>query len=116
MKLLPRRGLVVLGLAAATALLGLMVGPVGASSHVEKIIAFAEADHPEGIAFNQQGDMFVSINSGAVRVVRAGGNVPEPFGFVPGIEPATDTGVLGLATDASGDVYAAVESANPQAN
>jgi sugar lactone lactonase YvrE len=116
MKLLPRRGLVVLGLAAATALLGLMVGPVGASSHVEKIIAFAEADHPEGIAFNQQGDMFVSINSGAVRVVRAGGNAPEPFGFVPGIEPATDTGVLGLATDASGDVYAAVESANPQAN
>jgi sugar lactone lactonase YvrE len=116
MKLLTRRELVMRGLAVPTALPGLMVGPIGASSHVKKIIAFAEGEYPEGIAFNKQGDMFVSMRSGDVRVVRAGSTTPELFGFVPGIDPATDIGVLGLATDARGDVYAGVRSANPQAN
>jgi sugar lactone lactonase YvrE len=87
-----------------------------AGSAVKKIIAFSDTEHPEAIAFNKAGDMFVSMRSGDLRVVRAGSDTPQLFGSVPDIDPASDIGMLGLAIDSKGDVYAGVRSANPQAN
>ena len=45
-----------------------------------------------------------------------GSDDPQPFGHVDGITPGADFGLLGLAVDVFGNVYGAVQSANPDAN
>ena len=53
---------------------------------------------------------------GDVWRIPPGSTQPQPFGHVNGITPGADFGLLGLAVDVFGNVYGAVQSANPAAN
>ncbi|MDX1429380.1 MAG: hypothetical protein R3282_03785, partial [Rhodothermales bacterium] len=86
----------------------------------ELLLSFDEAGGqlPEGIAIDKTGNIFVSIAPlGQVWKIRNGSDTPEVFGTIAGIDAsAGDVGVLGLATDAPGNVYAGVQSSNADAN
>ncbi|NNL47658.1 MAG: hypothetical protein HKO76_04765, partial [Acidimicrobiia bacterium] len=86
----------------------------------ELVIAFDESagQAPEGIAVDKTGNIFVSIAPlGQLWKIAPGSDTPEVFGTISGIDPsAGDLGMLGLATDAQGNVYAGVQSSNAAAN
>jgi sugar lactone lactonase YvrE len=106
-------------LSAALVSVLIVANPAVAGDGVEKIISFDEAkgELPEGLAIDKVGNMFVSIAPLAqLWRIPAGSLTPEPFGSVPGFTPGEGFGLLGLATDAPGNVYACMSSANPAAN
>lgn len=90
-----------------------------ASNHVEVRVEFDESqgELPEGIAVDKRGNIFVSFAPlGQLVKIPAGTSEPTVFGQIPGIDPASDLGLLGLAIDARGNVYGGVQSSNPAAN
>ena len=94
-------------------------GGAFAQATVHVVVAFDEskAQNPEGIAIGRTGSIFVSVSPlGDVWRIPPGSTQPQPFGHVNGITPGADFGLLGLAVDVFGNVYGAVQSANPAAN
>lgn len=91
-----------------------------ANSAAGLLYAFDESagENPEGIAVDKTGNIFVSASAlGQIWIIRPGSAGPEVFGAVAGIDPfAGDVGILGLAVDAPGNVYAGVQSSNQAAN
>ena len=103
----------------AAALVVVAAGAVQAQATVQVVTSFDEAQgqNPEGIAINRTGSIFVSVSPlGDVWRIPPGSDDPQPFGHVDGITPGADFGLLGLAVDVFGNVYGAVQSANPDAN
>jgi hypothetical protein len=100
----------------------LVVGTTGiahAQADVHVVVSFDESkgQSPEGIAIGRTGDIYVSVSPlGDLWRIPSGSNQPQPFGHVDGIVPGRDFGLLGLAVDVFGNVYGAVQSANPDAN
>jgi len=108
-----------IGIAAAAAIAASPVTPARAASDVHILVTFDESagQNPEGIALDRTADVFVSVSPlGDVWKVPAGSTTPQPFGHVDGITPGSDFGLLGLAVDVFGNVYGAVQSADPAAN
>lgn len=110
-----------LSLVIAVALIVALIGGSAAlaSSHVEVLVEFDEEQGqlPEGIAVDKRGNIFVSLAPlGQLVKIPAGTSEPTVFGQIEGINPASDFGLLGLATDARGNIYAGVQSSNPAAN
>jgi len=96
-----------------------MAGAAAAQATVYVVVAFDESkgQNPEGIAIGRDGTLFVSVSPlGDVWRIPPGSTQPQPFAHVNGITPGSDFGLLGLAVDAFGNVYGAVQSANPDAN
>ena len=94
-------------------------GSAFAQATVHVVVAFDESkgQNPEGIAIGRTGAIFVSVSPlGDVWRIPPGSTQPQPFGHVNGITPGVDFGLLGLAVDVFGNVYGAVQSANPAAN
>lgn len=90
-----------------------------ASNHVEVLVEFDEGQGqlPEGIAVDKRGNIFVGLAPlGQLVKIPAGTSEPTVFGQIPGINPASDLGLLGLTTDAQGNIYAGVQSSNLAAN
>src|SRR5207249_4141860 len=91
-----------------------------ASGRVESVLPLTrETDLPEGIALDRQGDMFVGN-----RRLEGDRRVSEILRITPDnsvsvfarLGPSTldvDAGVLGLAVDGNGDLYAAFPSGDP---
>jgi sugar lactone lactonase YvrE len=106
-------------LSTALVLALVSIGPANASDDVEKIIEFDEeaGQLPEGIAIDKVGNMFVSIAPLAeLWRIPPGSTQAELFGSVEGYVPNEGFGLLGLAVDAPGNVFAAMSSENPDAN
>jgi sugar lactone lactonase YvrE len=115
----PRLRIGAIALVAAGALVATPIAPAHAASDVHILVAFDESagQNPEGIALDRRGAVFVSISSrGDLWKIPAGSATPEPFGHVDGIIGGRDFGLLGLAVDVFGNVYGAVQSADPAAN
>jgi virginiamycin B lyase len=94
-------------------------GTATASTTIHIVDRFDESAHQntEGVAVDRRGDVFVSVSPlGDVWKFPAGSTTPQPFAHVAGITAGTDFGLLGLAVDAGGNVYGAVQSANTAAN
>jgi len=111
------RSVVALTLASIVVLV--MAGAAAAQATVHVVVAFDESkgQNPEGIAIGRDGTLFVSVSPlGDVWRIPPGSTQPQPFAHVNGITPGSDFGLLGLAVDAFGNVYGAVQSANPDAN
>ena len=103
----------------AAALVVVAAGAAQAQATVQVVTSFDEAQgqNPEGIAINRTGSIFVSVSPlGDIWRIPPGSDDPQPFGHVDGITPGADFGLLGLAVDVFGNVYGAVQSANPDAN
>jgi sugar lactone lactonase YvrE len=112
--LAPLVGLTVLLLLAA-----MPSGNAVAQTSVRVLIPFDEAagQNPEGLAVDRAGAIYVGIAPlGEVWRVPPGSTEPEPFASVAGIVPGQDFGLLGLAIDSFGNVYAGVQAADPAAN
>ena len=93
--------------------------PTGAtaSQNVSTLVEFdpTAGELPEGVAVSKNGKVFVFFAPlGQLLVVEPRSTEAEPFGSVPGVNPASDLGLLGLAVDAPGNVYGAVVSAASQ--
>jgi sugar lactone lactonase YvrE len=111
--------LAAIAIAATAAIAATPIAPAHASSDVHIVVAFDESagQNPEGIALDHRGDVFVSVSPlGDLWKIPAGTTTPHPFGHVDGITPGSDFGLLGLAVDVQGNVYGAVQSADPAAN
>ena len=109
----------VLALAALTSLLVLLSASTAAAANVQIVVSFSEqaGQNPEGLTIDKAGDTFVSMSGlGQLWKFPAGSVTPEIFGSIPGIVPGQDFGLLGLATDPTGNVFGAVQAANPNAN
>src|SRR5436190_9289219 len=112
----PRR---VVPLILASLLVILAAGAAHAQATVQMVVRFDESkgQNDEGIAIGHSGDIYVSISPlGDVWRIPRGSDQPQPFGHVDGIVPGRDFGLLGLAVDVQGNVYGAVQSADPAAN
>ncbi len=100
-------------------LLVLMAGAeqAQAATTVHVLVSFDESagQNTEGMAIDRTGAIYVSVSPlGDLWRIPPGSAEPQPFGHVEGIMPG-DFGMLGLAVDVFGNVYAAVQSANPDA-
>jgi sugar lactone lactonase YvrE len=101
--------------AAALAAVALVV-PVavaGAAVDVEVVIDYdlAAGEQPEGVVVDKRGDVFVSVSPlGQIRKIDRDGNETLLAQLVP---PGSGFGPLGLAVDAPGNIYAAVNTFNP---
>lgn len=88
---------------------------------VERVLELTpEIDMPEGIAIGRDGTIFLGNRrlQGDERVsellaIEPGGSVSTIATLDPGAPPDFDFGVLGLAVNPRGDLYAAVASGNP---
>jgi sugar lactone lactonase YvrE len=103
----------------AAAIAASPIAPALAAADVHVNVTFDESagQNPEGMALDRTGDVFVSVSPlGDVWKIPARSTTPEPFGHVNGIVPGRDFGLLGLAVDVFGNVYGAVQSADPAAN
>ena len=91
-----------------------------ASGTVTTIVEFdaSASQLPEGLAVDRDGDAFVSFAplGQLAETDLDDGPAPsvDPVGSVPGVDPATDLGLLGLAVGPAGHVYGAVVSAAAQ--
>jgi sugar lactone lactonase YvrE len=115
----PRLRLGAIAIVAAAAIAATPIAPAHAASDVHILVAFDESagQNPEGIALDRVGDVFVSVSPlGDLWKIPAGSTTPQPFGHVDGIVAGRDFGLLGLAVDVQGNVYGAVQSADPAAN
>jgi len=111
----PVRGLA--SLVAASLLVVTMGAQARAQTEVHMLVSFDESagQNTEGMTVDRVGGIYVSVSPlGDLWRIPPGSTQPEPFGHVDGIEPG-DFGMLGLAVDVFGNVYAAVQSANPDA-
>jgi hypothetical protein len=104
----------------AASLLVLVTGAEQAQAEttVHLLVSFDESlgQNTEGMAIDRVGGIYVSVSPlGDLWRIPPGSTQPEPFGHVDGIMPGRDFGMLGLAVDVHGNVYAAVQSANPDA-
>jgi sugar lactone lactonase YvrE len=109
----------VAALLVGTALVVTAAGAAGAEATVHVLVSFDESQgqNPEGIAVDRRGTIYVSVSPlGDVWRIPAGSDEPQPFAHVDGIVSGRDFGLLGLAVDRWGDVYGAVQSADPAAN
>jgi len=114
-----RAGRSVAPLVLASLLVLSAAGIAHAQATVQVVVAFNESlgQNPEGIAINRTGAIFVSVSPlGDLWRIPPGSDDPQPFGHVDGIVPGRDFGLLGLAVDVFGNVYGAVQSADPAAN
>ncbi|MFL5791264.1 MAG: SMP-30/gluconolactonase/LRE family protein [Actinomycetota bacterium] len=114
-----RAGRSLAGLVLAAAVVFVTAGAAAAQATVHVVVAFDESkgQNPEGIAIARDGTLFVSVSPlGDVWRIPPGSTQPQPFAHVNGIVPGRDFGLLGLAVDTFGNVYGAVQSANPDAN
>ena len=93
-------------------------GGAFAQATVHVVVAFDEstAQNPEGIAMAAPARSSSACRRSATSGGPAGSTQPQPFGHVNGITPGADFGLLGLAVDVFGNVYGAVQSANPAAD
>ena len=92
-------------------------GAAHAETTVHVLVSFDESagQNTEGMAIDRTGAIYVSVSPlGDLWKIPPGSTQPQPFGHVDGILPG-DFGMLGLAVDVFGNVYAAVQSANPDA-
>jgi len=106
-------------LVVATAVVFVTAGAAAAQATVHVVVAFDESkgQNPEGLAIARNGTLFVSVSPlGDVWRIPPGSTQPQPFAHVNGIVAGRDFGLLGLAVDVFGNVYGAVQSANPDAN
>jgi hypothetical protein len=113
----PGRSLAALVVAAAVVFV--TAGAAAAQATVRVVAAFDESkgQNPEGLAIARDGTLFVSVSPlGDVWRIPPGSTEPQPFAHVNGIVGGRDFGLLGLAVDVFGNVYGAVQSANPDAN
>jgi sugar lactone lactonase YvrE len=104
---------------AASMLLVASAGSASALPPVQVVASFDEShgQNPEGIAINRTGTIFVSVSPlGDLWRIAPRSDDPQPFGHIDGIVPGRDFGLLGLAVDVFGNVYGAVQSANPAVN
>src|SRR3954470_13495191 len=114
-----RAGRSVVALLLAAAVVVVTAGAAAAQATVHVVASFDESEgqNPEGIAIAHDGTLFVSVSPlGDVWRIPPGSDGPQPFGHVNGIVPGRDFGLLGLAVDVFGNVYGAVQSADPAAN
>lgn len=105
-----RAVIVLIGMATA---FGMLHGPAAAS---DVVVSFnpAAGEFPEGIAFDPHGGMYVSFAlTGEIRRFAEDGTVSTVHQFNPG---TAGLGVLGLAADRKGTIYAAVPSNAPDAH
>ena len=112
-----RTGLLIVAVLAVVLMVGSVPKALG-QDHVDTIMTFdaAASQLPEGVAVDADGNVFVSWSPlGQLVKVAAGSDTAEPFGAVEGLMEG-DPGMLGLATDAEGNVYGGVISTNPDAN
>ena len=112
-----RRGAI--AVAAAAAFTVAAAAPALAQADVHVVVRFDESagQNTEGIALDRTGDVFVSVSPlGDLWKIPAGSTTPQPFGHIDGIVPGRDFGLLGLAVDVFGNVYGAVQSADPAAD
>ncbi len=109
-------------LAAVLAAL-LVVAPASAAAPSATVTTIVEFDAsasrlPEGLAVDRGGDVFVSFAPLGQLAEIDVDDGPAPsvdlVGSVPGVDPATDFGLLGLAIGPGGDVYGAAVSAAAQ--
>ncbi len=115
----PRTGRSLIALLVAGAIVFVTAGAAAAQATVHVVVAFDESkgQNPEGVAIAHDGTLFVSVSPlGDVWRIPPGSDQPRPFAHVDGIVPGRDFGLLGLAVDVLGNVYGAVQSANPDAN
>lgn len=92
---------------------GAAIAAADTTAHVEVIIDYdaATGELPEGVAVNRRGEVFVSLAPlGEVRMITRDGSESTLASIVP---PGAGNGVLGLALDARGNVYAAAGTFNP---
>lgn len=83
-----------------------------ASGGVEPVIDYDPPFLPEGIAMDKQGNLFVGLaNQSEVRMI-----TPDGTESTLATLPAGGFGLLGLTTDAPGNVYAAVATADGVTN
>jgi hypothetical protein len=114
-----RAGRRLAALVLAAAVVFVAAGAAAAQATVHVVVAFDESkgQNPEGLAIGRNGTLFVSVSPlGDVWRIPAGSTQPQPFAHVDGIVGGRDFGLLGLAVDVFGNVYGAVQSANPDAN
>jgi len=113
----PVRGLASL-VAASLLVVTMSAAQALAQTEVHMLVSFDESagQNTEGMAIDRVGAIYVSVSPlGDLWRIPPGSTQPEPFGHVDGIVPSRDFGMLGLAVDVFGNVYAAVQSANPDA-
>ena len=107
-------------LTTVTVLLALSpAGLAHAQTAVHVLVEFDESagQLPEGIALDRTGNIYASIAPlGELWRIPRGSDDPQPFGSVDGIVPGRDFGMLGLAVDVFGNVYAGVQSADRAVN
>lgn len=92
----------------AAVAVALPVAVAGAAIDVEVVVDYdlAAGEQPEGVAVDKRGDVFVSITPlGRIEKVDRDGSRSTLAQIVP---PGSGNGVVGLAVDAPGNVYAAV--------
>src|SRR5689334_12747852 len=114
-----RTGRSVAAFVVAAAVVFVTAGAAAAQATVHVVVAFDESkgQNPEGIAIARDGTLYVSVSPlGDVWRIPPRSTRPQPFAHVDGITPGSDFGLLGLAVDTFGNVYGAVQSANPDAN
>jgi sugar lactone lactonase YvrE len=91
----------------------LPVSIAGAQVDIEVVVDYdlAAGEQPEGVAVDKRGDVFVSLAPlGQIRKIDRDGSETTLATVVP---PNSGFGVLGLAVDAPGNIYAAVATFNP---
>ena len=102
---------------ACAAVLGL-ASVAAADGHVRVVVAFDldKGEIAEGVAVDSTGDLYTGISAqGRMLKVPGGIGEPETFAVLEGLQEG-DFGFVGHAVDASGDVYTAAMSMNPEVN
>jgi sugar lactone lactonase YvrE len=102
-----------LWLLAALAML-VAVSSADAAVDIEVVVSYnrAAGEQPEGLALNKRGDVFVSLAPlGEIRKIGRDGS-ESTLATIP-LPPGAFPGVLGLAVDAPGNVYAAASAGDP---
>jgi sugar lactone lactonase YvrE len=104
-------------LSIGAAVLALLVGLApGISAQSETIMEFdpAGSELPEGVAVDESGNVFAGLSPlGQLVRVAPGSALAELHGAIAGLADG-DQGLVGLATDASGHIYGAVNSTVPE--
>jgi sugar lactone lactonase YvrE len=91
----------------------LPVATAGAAVNVDVVVDYdaTAGELPEGVAVDKRGDVFVSLAPlGQIRKIGRDGSESTLATLIP---PTSAPGVLGLAVDAPGNVYAAVSTFDP---
>jgi sugar lactone lactonase YvrE len=109
----------ILAIGVLTSFFMLMSSTPATAASVDVVVSFSEqaGQNPEGLAIDNVGNTFVSMSGlGQLWKIPTGSTTPEVFGSISGIVPGQDFGLLGLATDARGNIYGAVQAADPDVN